>query len=197
MLLAPILCLYSTAVLACRFMQTLSRTLLACLGSSGWSPAPSDHHPWLQIDFRRKYRFVAISTQGTFNSYDWVTKYTVLYGDRPDAWTPYIQRGGNSVTWPGELRAYRWHHAFQLLFALGLFYRKRLDSALFHEKSSNKTKLIHNEWGEERTDGSYSNINISDTTNLPKNCILQWKLYRESTHGTLINNTGSSALIGF
>lgn len=66
-------------------------------GSSGWSPAPSDKQPWLQIDLHRKYRIVAIATQGTFNSYDWVTKYTLLYGDRPDSWTPYIQRGGNSV----------------------------------------------------------------------------------------------------
>lgn len=66
-------------------------------GSSGWSPSPRDRQPWLQIDLRRKYRLMAIATQGTFNSYDWVTKYTLLYGDRPDSWTPYIMKGGNSV----------------------------------------------------------------------------------------------------
>ena len=68
-------------------------------GSSGWSPAPRDRQPWLQVDLGRKYRIVAIATQGTFNSYDWVTKYTLLYGDRPDAWTPYVMKGGNSVLW--------------------------------------------------------------------------------------------------
>lgn len=66
-------------------------------GSSGWSPSPRDRQPWLQIDLGRKYRLVAIATQGTFNSYDWVSKYSLLYGDRPDSWTPYIMRGGNSV----------------------------------------------------------------------------------------------------
>lgn len=66
-------------------------------GSSGWSPSPRDRQPWLQVDLGRKYRLVAIATQGTFNSYDWVTKYTLLYGDRPDSWTPYIMKGGNSV----------------------------------------------------------------------------------------------------
>lgn len=66
-------------------------------GSSGWSPAPRDRQPWLQVDLGRKYRLQAIATQGTFNSYDWVTKYTLLYGDRPDSWTPYIMKGGNSV----------------------------------------------------------------------------------------------------
>lgn len=66
-------------------------------GSSGWSPSPRDRQPWLQIDLKRKYRIQAIATQGTFNSYDWVTKYTLLYGDRPDSWTPYVMKGGNSV----------------------------------------------------------------------------------------------------
>lgn len=68
-----------------------------CVGSSGWSPAPGDTQPWLQINLGRKYRIVAIATQGTFNSYDWVTRYTLLYGDRFDAWTPYVMKGGNMV----------------------------------------------------------------------------------------------------
>lgn len=68
------------------------------VGSSGWSPAPGDTQPWLQINLGRKYRIMAIATQGTFNSYDWVTKYTLLYGDRFDAWTPYVMRGGNMVS---------------------------------------------------------------------------------------------------
>ncbi|KAK7940578.1 hypothetical protein WMY93_003904 [Mugilogobius chulae] len=86
------------------------------LGSSGWSPSPRDRQPWLQIDLLRKYRLVAIATQGTFNSYDWVTKYTLLYGDRPDSWTPYIMKGGNS-TMPGNWNYYQvkrnvFHYSF-------------------------------------------------------------------------------------
>uniref|UniRef100_A0AAQ6A887 Contactin associated protein 1 n=1 Tax=Amphiprion ocellaris TaxID=80972 RepID=A0AAQ6A887_AMPOC len=85
-------------------------------GSSGWSPSPRDRQPWLQIDLGRKYRLRAIATQGTFNSYDWVTKYTLLYGDRPDSWTPYIMNGGNS-TMPGNWNYYQvkrnvFHYAF-------------------------------------------------------------------------------------
>uniref|UniRef100_A0AAR2LC69 Contactin associated protein 1 n=1 Tax=Pygocentrus nattereri TaxID=42514 RepID=A0AAR2LC69_PYGNA len=90
--------------------------LCVCLGSSGWSPSPRDRQPWMQIDLGRKYRIVAIATQGTFNSYDWVTKYTLLYGDRPDAWTPYVMRGGN-MTLPGNWNYYQvkrnvFHYAF-------------------------------------------------------------------------------------
>lgn len=81
-------------------------------GSSGWSPSPKDRQPWLQVDLGRKYRLQAIATQGTFNSYDWVTKYTLLYGDRPDSWTPYIMKGGNSVgvtgwSWMGVVTGIR------------------------------------------------------------------------------------------
>ncbi|KAF3845983.1 hypothetical protein F7725_003061 [Dissostichus mawsoni] len=88
----------------------------AGLGSSGWSPSPRDRQPWLQVDLGRKYRLVAIATQGTFNSYDWITKYTLLYGDRPDSWTPYIMEGGNS-TMPAnwnyyQLRRNVFHYAF-------------------------------------------------------------------------------------
>uniref|UniRef100_A0A8D3CAA5 Contactin associated protein 1 n=1 Tax=Scophthalmus maximus TaxID=52904 RepID=A0A8D3CAA5_SCOMX len=84
--------------------------------SSGWSPSPRDRQPWLQVDLGRKYRLVAIATQGTFNSYDWVSKYSLLYGDRPDSWTPYIMKGGNS-TMPGNWNYYQvkrnvFHYAF-------------------------------------------------------------------------------------
>ncbi|KAG7256119.1 hypothetical protein CRUP_008194 [Coryphaenoides rupestris] len=53
---------------------------------------------------------------GTFNSYDWVSKYTLLYGDRPDAWTPYVMKGGNS-TLPGNWNYFQvkrnvFHYAF-------------------------------------------------------------------------------------
>lgn len=80
----------------CQFLGFNLRTF-SPLGSSGWSPSPRDRQPWLQVDLGRKYRLRAITTQGTFNSYDWVTKYALLYGDRPDSWTPYVMKGGNQV----------------------------------------------------------------------------------------------------
>uniref|UniRef100_A0A8C6TPW3 Contactin associated protein 1 n=1 Tax=Neogobius melanostomus TaxID=47308 RepID=A0A8C6TPW3_9GOBI len=109
--------LYASSFLASSRSNFLYSANFAKLyGSSGWSPSPRDRQPWLQIDLLRKYRLVAIATQGTFNSYDWVTKYTLLYGDRPDSWTPYIMRGGNS-TMPGNWNYYQvkrnvFHYAF-------------------------------------------------------------------------------------
>lgn len=68
-------------------------------GSSGWSPAPGDKHPWLQIDLKRKYKIMGVATQGTYNTYyDWVTRYILLYGDRPDSWKPFFQLGTNWVS---------------------------------------------------------------------------------------------------
>lgn len=70
---------------------------LSCSGAGGWSPDPQDKHPWLQIDLTKKARINAIATQGTFNSYNWVTRYIVLYGDHPSNWKPYFQQGSNWV----------------------------------------------------------------------------------------------------
>uniref|UniRef100_A0A3B3Z7C2 Uncharacterized protein n=1 Tax=Periophthalmus magnuspinnatus TaxID=409849 RepID=A0A3B3Z7C2_9GOBI len=108
--------LYASSFLASSRYNFLYSANFAKLYSSGWSPSPRDRQPWLQIDLLRKYRLVAIATQGTFNSYDWVTKYTLLYGDRPDSWTPYIMKGGNS-TMPGNWNYYQvkrnvFHYAF-------------------------------------------------------------------------------------
>ncbi|KAM7371901.1 hypothetical protein PAMP_009102 [Pampus punctatissimus] len=90
--------LYASSFLASsRYNFLYSANFAKLYGSSGWSPSPRDRQPWLQVDLGRKYRLLAIATQGTFNSYDWITKYTLLYGDRPDSWTPYIMKGGNSV----------------------------------------------------------------------------------------------------
>ncbi|XP_030649349.1 contactin-associated protein 1 [Chanos chanos] len=99
--------LYASSFLASsRYNFLYSANFAKLYGSSGWSPSPRDRQPWLQIDLRRKYRIVAIATQGTFNSYDWVTKYMLLYGDRPDSWTPYVMRGGN-MTLPGNWNYYQ------------------------------------------------------------------------------------------
>uniref|UniRef100_A0A3B5MS93 Contactin associated protein 1 n=1 Tax=Xiphophorus couchianus TaxID=32473 RepID=A0A3B5MS93_9TELE len=108
--------LYASSFLASSRYNFLYSANFAKLYSSGWSPSPRDKQPWLQVDLGRKYRLVAIATQGTFNSYDWVSKYTLLYGDRPDSWTPYIMKGGNS-TLPANWNYYQvrrnvFHYAF-------------------------------------------------------------------------------------
>ncbi|XP_041029243.1 contactin-associated protein 1 isoform X5 [Carcharodon carcharias] len=61
----------------------------------GWSPQLSDRLPWLQINLSQRSKITAIATQGTYNSYDWVTKYLFLYGDRADNWKPFYQQGHN------------------------------------------------------------------------------------------------------
>uniref|UniRef100_A0A8B9F3E8 Contactin associated protein 1 n=1 Tax=Amazona collaria TaxID=241587 RepID=A0A8B9F3E8_9PSIT len=61
----------------------------------GWSPDPRDKQPWLQIDLMQKHRINAVATQGTFNTYDWLTRYIVLYGDHPTSWKPFFQQGSN------------------------------------------------------------------------------------------------------
>lgn len=66
-------------------------------GISGWSPRIGDPNPWLQIDLMKKHRIRAVATQGAFNSWDWVTRYMLLYGDRVDSWTPFYQQGHNAV----------------------------------------------------------------------------------------------------
>lgn len=67
------------------------------VGISGWSPRIGDPNPWLQIDLMKKHRIRAVATQGSFNSWDWVTRYMLLYGDRVDSWTPFYQQGHNAV----------------------------------------------------------------------------------------------------
>ena len=45
----------------------------------------------------QKHRIHAVATQGTFNTYDWLTRYIVLYGDHPTSWKPFFQQGSNWV----------------------------------------------------------------------------------------------------
>lgn len=50
----------------------------------------------------QKHRINAVATQGTFNTYDWLTRYIVLYGDHPTSWKPFFQQGSNWVRgYPG------------------------------------------------------------------------------------------------
>uniref|UniRef100_UPI00398F87E7 contactin-associated protein 1 n=1 Tax=Pristiophorus japonicus TaxID=55135 RepID=UPI00398F87E7 len=66
-------------------------------GWGGWSPQASDRLPWLQINLSRRAKIIAIATQGTYNSNDWVTKYLLLYADRTNNWKPFYQQGHNWV----------------------------------------------------------------------------------------------------
>lgn len=77
--------------------EPVEKALASSIGISGWSPRTGDPNPWLQIDLMKKHRIRAVATQGSFNSWDWVTRYMLLYGDRVDSWTPFYQRGHNAV----------------------------------------------------------------------------------------------------
>ena len=80
--------------------EPVVKALAPSVGISGWSPRIGDPNPWLQIDLMKKHRIRAVATQGSFNSWDWVTRYTLLYGDRVDSWTPFYQQGHNAVLQP-------------------------------------------------------------------------------------------------
>ncbi|NXR50509.1 CNTP1 protein, partial [Hippolais icterina] len=92
-LVAP---LYSYSIGASSRYNILYSASFARLHStSGWSPDPRDKQPWLQIDLMQRHRINAVATQGTFNTYDWLTRYIVLYGDHPTSWKPFFQQGSN------------------------------------------------------------------------------------------------------
>ncbi|XP_043359345.1 LOW QUALITY PROTEIN: contactin-associated protein 1 [Dermochelys coriacea] len=92
-LVAP---LYSSSIGASsRYSIFYSSSFARLHSSSGWSPDPSDKQPWLQIDLMQKHKINAVATQGTYNTYDWVTRYIVLYGDHPSSWKPFFQLGSN------------------------------------------------------------------------------------------------------
>ncbi|XP_043910614.1 contactin-associated protein 1 [Protopterus annectens] len=85
-----------------RYSFFYSPNLARLHGGSGWAPDPKDPQPWLQINLKRKYNITAIATQGTYNTYDWVTRYILLYSDREDSWKPFYQQG-NNWTFAGNL----------------------------------------------------------------------------------------------
>uniref|UniRef100_A0A8C8R524 Contactin associated protein 1 n=1 Tax=Pelusios castaneus TaxID=367368 RepID=A0A8C8R524_9SAUR len=88
--------LYSSSIGASsRYNVFYSSSFARLHSSSGWSPDPRDKQPWLQIDLMQKHRINAVATQGTYNTYDWVTRYIVLYGDHPSSWKPFFQLGSN------------------------------------------------------------------------------------------------------
>ncbi|XP_068023183.1 contactin-associated protein 1 isoform X2 [Melanerpes formicivorus] len=92
-LVAP---LYSSSLGASsRYNIFYSPSFARLHSTSGWSPDPRDKQPWLQIDLMQKHRINAVATQGTFNTYDWLTRYILLFADHPTSWKPFFQQGSN------------------------------------------------------------------------------------------------------
>nr|XP_046264880.1 contactin-associated protein-like 2b [Scatophagus argus] len=71
-------------------------------GAGGWSPLDTDRYPWLQVDLGSRKQVVAIVTQGRYSSYDWTSKYRLLYSDTQKNWRPYLQ-DGNIWTFDGNV----------------------------------------------------------------------------------------------
>uniref|UniRef100_A0A4W3ICD0 Contactin associated protein 1 n=1 Tax=Callorhinchus milii TaxID=7868 RepID=A0A4W3ICD0_CALMI len=84
------------ALRKCNLLLSLDPLTSHCVaGSGGWSPQTSDRLPWLQVNLSQRSKIIAISTQGTYNSNDWVTKYLFLYSDQGKNWKPFYQQGHN------------------------------------------------------------------------------------------------------
>uniref|UniRef100_A0A3P8TPM4 Contactin associated protein 2 n=1 Tax=Amphiprion percula TaxID=161767 RepID=A0A3P8TPM4_AMPPE len=73
-------------------------------GAGGWSPLDTDRYQWLQVDLGSRKQVVAIVTQGRYNSFDWTSKYRLLYSDTPKNWRPYLQ-DGNIWTFEGNINS--------------------------------------------------------------------------------------------
>ncbi|KAM4698233.1 contactin-associated protein-like 5 [Rhinophrynus dorsalis] len=58
-------------------------------GAGGWSPLESNRKQWLQIDLGERFDITAISTQGRYESSDWVTSYSVMFSDTGRNWKQY------------------------------------------------------------------------------------------------------------
>uniref|UniRef100_A0A3Q1EIB4 Contactin associated protein family member 5a n=1 Tax=Acanthochromis polyacanthus TaxID=80966 RepID=A0A3Q1EIB4_9TELE len=63
-------------------------------GAGGWSPMVTDQEPWLQVDLREQMEVTAVSTQGRYDSWDWVSSFLLLYSDTGRAWKQYRQEDG-------------------------------------------------------------------------------------------------------
>lgn len=58
----------------------------------------TDQDPWIQVDLREQFEVTAVATQGRYDSWDWVSSYTLLYSDTGRAWKQYRQEDGVSVS---------------------------------------------------------------------------------------------------
>ena len=48
----------------------------------------SDPKPWIQVDFLKSYAIGGVSTQGSFDSDNWVTRYQVYYSNDGQQFLP-------------------------------------------------------------------------------------------------------------
>uniref|UniRef100_A0AAQ5Y7K6 Contactin associated protein-like 5a n=1 Tax=Amphiprion ocellaris TaxID=80972 RepID=A0AAQ5Y7K6_AMPOC len=71
---------------------------VVCPGAGGWSPMVTDQEPWLQVDLREQMEVTAVSTQGRYDSWDWVSGFLLLYSDSGRAWKQYRQEDGVGVS---------------------------------------------------------------------------------------------------
>uniref|UniRef100_A0A3B4Z649 Contactin associated protein like 2 n=1 Tax=Stegastes partitus TaxID=144197 RepID=A0A3B4Z649_9TELE len=92
----------------CWFVLCLSRLrtlydgiLFVSRSAGGWSPLDTDRYQWLQVDLGSRKQVVAIVTQGRYSSFDWTSKYRLLYSDTQKNWRPYLQ-DGNIWTFEGN-----------------------------------------------------------------------------------------------
>ncbi|XP_008286687.1 contactin-associated protein-like 2b [Stegastes partitus] len=86
---------------AARFSILPNPTTPANPGAGGWSPLDTDRYQWLQVDLGSRKQVVAIVTQGRYSSFDWTSKYRLLYSDTQKNWRPYLQ-DGNIWTFEGN-----------------------------------------------------------------------------------------------
>ncbi|KAK3717080.1 hypothetical protein QZH41_009449, partial [Actinostola sp. cb2023] len=59
----------------------------------GWTARVNHDSQWIQVDFGRSTRVTAVGTQGREDSDQWVTKYTLSYGNDPRHLIPYRVNG--------------------------------------------------------------------------------------------------------
>ncbi|XP_066440797.1 SCO-spondin-like [Eleutherodactylus coqui] len=62
----------------------------------GWSPLPSDEHPFFQVDFLQPTFISAVVTQGGRQSGGYITKYRLMYSNDGIVFHNYTGRGGTS-----------------------------------------------------------------------------------------------------
>lgn len=70
----------------------------------------TDQDPWLQVDLKEQMEVTVVSTQGRYDSLDWVTSYQLLYSDTGRVWKQYRQEDGVGV------RVCSFDHFFDVLF---------------------------------------------------------------------------------
>uniref|UniRef100_A0AAQ5ZGC8 Contactin associated protein-like 5a n=1 Tax=Amphiprion ocellaris TaxID=80972 RepID=A0AAQ5ZGC8_AMPOC len=89
--------LTSLSVFTCFLSHIVSCVSLNDNFSGGWSPMVTDQEPWLQVDLREQMEVTAVSTQGRYDSWDWVSGFLLLYSDSGRAWKQYRQEDGRIV----------------------------------------------------------------------------------------------------